>query len=478
MPRGVRFESKFIPRNMRRDKLTLPNVSEVEVVRHYIRLSQMSWGVDLGTYPLGSCTMKYNPKYFERNVLLEKIESVHPLQPVETVQGILKLLYELEKWLAEITGMKKGSFQPAAGAHGELTGALMIRKYHIDKGERFRDEIIIPDSAHGTNPASASMAGFKVITVPTGESGTIDLDALQEALSRRTAGIMLTNPNTLGIFEKDIVEVAKMIHDEGGLLYYDGANLNGIMGVARPGDMGFDIVHLNMHKTFAAPHGGGGPGACVVLAKGELVDYLPVPLVAYDGKRYYWDYNVPKTIGKVRAFYGNIAQLVRAYLYLLSLGYDGIKEVTYHSVLITNYFVSLLKPLRGIEVSYSRNRLRKHEVVISVKKLEEETGVSATDVAKALMDKGVHAPTVYFPLIVKEALMIEFTETESVDDVERYARYLREIIKAAYKNPEQVKSSPTNLSIKRLDEVKANSLKEFVSSYRLLVKRTANRRLS
>lgn len=463
---------------MRRTELRLPNISEVEVVRHYVRLSQMSWGVDLGTYPLGSCTMKYSPKYFERNILLDKIENVHPFQPVETVQGILKLLYELEKWLIEITGMDRGCFQPAAGAHGELTGVLMIRKYHKDRGEEFRDEIIIPDSAHGTNPASASMAGFKVVTIPTNDNGMVDLDALQEALSRRTAGMMLTNPNTLGIFETKIVEIAKMIHEAGGLLYYDGANLNGIMGVARPGDMGFDIVHLNIHKTFAAPHGGGGPGACVVLAKGELKDYLPIPLVAYDGNRYYWDFNVPKTIGKVRAFYGNIAQLVKAYLYLLSLGYEGVKEVTYHSVLITNYFMSLLKSLRGVEISYPRNRLRKHEVVLSVKRLEEETGVSAMDIAKALMDRGVHAPTVYFPLIVKEALMFEFTESESAENVEKYAKYLKEIVEIAYKSPERIKSSPRNLSVNRLDEVKANSLREFISSYRLLLKRKANRKLS
>lgn len=459
----------LIPKAMRRRKPPgLPEVSEVDVVRHYTRLSQMNWGVDLGTYPLGSCTMKYNPKYNEFNPLIYKLEGVHPMQPDSTVQGILEILYRLEKWLAELTGMDRGSFQPAAGAHGELTGVLMIRKYHLDRGEGRRNEMIVPDSAHGTNPASASMGGFRVLTVPSNSEGTVDIEALKAAVSDRTAGMMLTNPNTLGIFEKEIGEIAEILHEAGGLLYYDGANLNGIMGITRPGDMGFDIVHLNLHKTFSAPHGGGGPGACAVLARGELVDYLPAPLVDFDGEKYYWNYEVPRTIGRVRAYYGNIAQVVRAYLYVLSLGGEGLLDVAKISVLNTNYFIALMRGTRGLSIPFSENIPRKHEVVISAKRLEEETGVTALDLAKALLDRGVHAPTIYFPLIVDEALMIEFTETASMEEIRHYARILGDIVREAYENPDAIRKSPTNTGVGRLDEVKANLPRTYAPTYKHL----------
>jgi len=466
---GIVDVGELVPPGMARRRIELPEVSEVEVVRHFTRLSQMNWGVDSGTYPLGSCTMKYNPKISEHNPLLSKLLYVHPEQPEETVQGLLEVLYWLERWLAEITGMDRGSLQPSAGAHGELTGALMIRAYqirayHENRGEK-RDEMLIPDSAHGTNFASAAMAGFKVITIPS-RDGYVDLEALEAAVSERTAGIMLTNPNTLGLFEKDILEISRIVHDAGGLLYYDGANLNGIMGYARPGDMGFDIVHLNLHKTFASPHGGGGPGAGVVLAKGELVDYLPVPLIAYDGEKYYWDYSVKHTIGRVRAYYGNIVPLIKAYIYILSMGGEGLKKATEQAVLATNYFISRMKEVEGYDIPYAAGVPRKHEVVLSAKPLARDYGVTAEDVAKALLDYGVHAPTIYFPPIVEEALMIEFTESEPKEAVDYYARVLAEISREAREQPENVKKRPVNTSVGRLDMVKANRMDTYIPSVR------------
>jgi len=465
----VRLEDVLPSGALRRKPPNLPEVSEVEVVRHFTRLSQMNWGVDLGAYPLGSCTMKYNPKVNEDNELVRKLAYVHPEQPEETVQGLLEALYKLERWLAEITGMDRGSFQAAAGAHGELVGALMIRAYHEYKGEE-RDEMIIPDSAHGTNPASAAMAGFKVITVPS-KDGRVNLEALEAAVSDETAGIMLTNPNTLGLFEYEILDIARIVHEAGGLLYYDGANLNGIMGYARPGDMGFDIVHLNIHKTFSAPHGGSGTGAGVALAKGELVHFLPTPLIAFDGEKYYWDYDIPHSIGRVRVYYGNIIPLVKAYAYILALGGEGLKEVTTQAVVATNYFISKLKGVKGYEIPYAEGVPRKHEVVVSAKPLARDTGVTAEDVAKALLDRGLHAPTMYFPLIVNEALMIEFTETEPKESIDAYASALAEISSKAYENPEEVKLAPKNTSVGRLDLVKANRLSTFIPSYRYLKRR-------
>ena len=454
----------------RGDTPPLPGLSEVEAARHFNRLAQMSYGVDVGPVPLGSCTMKYNPKISEQITGDPRLRLLHPLQDEDTVQGLLEMLYHLERWLAELTGMDRCSLQPPAGAAGELAGALMIRKYHADRGED-RDEMLVPDSAHGTNPASAAMAGFHVVRIPSSEKGTVDLDALRAALGPRTAGIMLTNPNTLGIFESDIIDIAHMVHDAGGLLYYDGANLNGIMGIARPGDMGFDIIHLNIHKTFAAPHGGGGPGAGVVCAKGELVDYLPRPLIerGEDGL-YRWDYRCDRCIGSIRVFYGNIVPLVKGFLYIAALGGQGLREAAVQSVVNTNYFIHLMRGARGYDLPYDPERPRKHELVLSAARLARETGVTAGDVAKALLDHGLHAPTIYFPLIVEEALMIEFTESEPRRSIEAYARALREIAEEAYRDPERVKAAPRNTSVRRVDDVYANHPRTMAPSYRFLLR--------
>ncbi len=444
----------------------LPGLSEIELVRHYTRLAHMSYGVDNGPVPLGSCTMKYNPRVSEELASDPRVALLHPLQDEDTVQGLLEILWRLERWLAEITGMDRCSLQPPAGAAGELTGALMIRKYHLDRGEE-RDEMLVPDSAHGTNPASAAMAGFRVVKIPSNSRGTVDLEALRAALSERTAGIMLTNPNTLGLFEDEILEIARLVHDAGGLLYYDGANLNGIMGIVRPGDMGFDIVHLNVHKTFASPHGGGGPGAGVVCAKGALVDYLPRPLIERRGDRFYWDYSCERCIGRIRAFYGNIAPLLKAYVYIASLSGVGLREAALQATVNTNYFIALMRGVEGYELPYDPERPRKHEVVYSAKPLHRETGVTAGDVAKALLDRGLHAPTIYFPLIVDEALMIEFTDSETPENIEAYAEALREIAEQARRSPEEVKKAPRNTSVARVDEVYANHPRTVTPSYRV-----------
>ncbi len=455
----------------RRDAPSLPGLPEPLLARHYTRLSEMSYGVDSGPVPLGSCTMKYNPKVSELLPAALGLEYLHPYQDEETVQGLLRILYRLERWLAELTGMDRCSLQTPAGAAGELAGALMIRKYHVDRGEPGRVEMLVPDSAHGTNPASAAMAGFRVVRIPTGPDGTVDMEALRAAAGPRTAGLMLTNPNTLGVFEHNILEVARIVHDAGGLLYYDGANLNAIMGIVRPGDMGFDIVHLNLHKTFAAPHGGGGPGAGVVCARGELVDYLPRPLLDCGGDACRWDYSCEKCIGRVRAYYGNIVPLLKAYIYILVMGGEGLREAAIQSVVNTNYFIHLMKGVRGYELPYSPEKPRKHEVVYSALPLRRETGVTAEDVAKALLDEGLHAPTIYFPLIVDEALMVEFTESESRRSIEEYAEALRRIAEKAYENPGELKRAPRNTSVARLDQVYANHPKTMAPTYRWLVGR-------
>jgi len=464
------YTSKFlskIPKHIIRDALNIPSLSEVEVVRHFTRLSQMSYGVDLGPVPLGSCTMKYNPKICEELASDRRIVEAHPYLDEEDVQGLLEVLYTLQKWLSEIVGMDVCSLQTPAGAAGELAGALMIKKYHRDLGEAHRDEMIVPDSAHGSNPASAAMAGFKVVRIPTDSRGNTDIEALRAALSKRTAGVMLTNPNTLGLFEEYIVDIAREVHEIGGLLYYDGANLNGILGYARPGDMGFDVAHLNLHKTFAAPHGGGGPGAGAICAKGALVDYLPVPLVEYDGRKYYFKYDVPRTIGRISWFYGNIIPAVKSFLYIAALG-PLVKEVAEVANLNTNYMLKKLSSLPGVDVVYGYGRWRKHEFVVSFEKLYKETGVSAEDVAKALLDRGLHAPTILFPLIVPEAHMIEVTETESRENIDHLINAYKEIINTAYTNPSEVKKSPQNTSVKRLDTVYGNLPKNIVLTYRSL----------
>jgi glycine dehydrogenase subunit 2 len=462
----------LVSENMGRTKhIKLPELSEVEIVRHFTRLSEMNYGVDSGLYPLGSCTMKYNPRINELLANLPKISMVHPYQDERTVQGILEILYRLERWLAEITGTYEVCLQPAAGAHGEYLGTSIMRAYHRLKGEgEKRNEVVVPDSAHGTNPASASMAGFKAVVVPSDKDGCVDLEALNVAVSEHTAGLMLTNPNTLGIFERNIEEIAKIVHEAGGLLYYDGANLNAILGKARPGDMGFDIVHMNIHKTFGTPHGGGGPGAGPVGVSEALAKFLPVPSIVFNGKRYGFDYDRPHSIGKIRSFYGNVAVLLKAYAYILSLGGEGLKEIAEVSVLNANYLVKKLKDVRGLTLPYNRGKTRKHECVFSAKSLKKDTGVSALNIAKRLLDYGVHAPTIYFPLIVDEALMIEPTESFEKEELDRFAEAMRKTCEEAYTKPETVLKAPHNTAVSRLDEMKASHPRTMALSWRMYLK--------
>jgi glycine dehydrogenase subunit 2 len=463
----------LVPENMRRtSQLGLPELSEVEVVRHFVRLSQMNFGVDSGLYPLGSCTMKYNPKINEFLASLPSLGMTHPLQDESTVQGTLEILYELERWLSEITGTYEVCLQPAAGAQGEFLGTLLMHACLKQNGEcEERTDVIVPDSAHGTNPASASMAGFNVVFVPSGVDGCIDLEALKSVTSEKTAGLMLTNPNTLGIFEKDIEEIAKIIHEAGGLLYYDGANLNPLLGEVRPGDMGFDVVHINIHKTFATPHGGGGPGAGPVGVSKDLAPFLPVPRIVFDGERYMLDYNRPKSIGKLRSFHGNIAVLLRAYAYIMSMGLEGLREAAHVSVLNANYVMKKLRNVKGLTVPYDSERPRKHECVLSAKRLKNETGVSALHLAKRLLDFGLHAPTIYFPLIVDEALMIEPTESFEKEEIDRFVLTLTGICEEAYTNPENILTAPHNTAVSRLDEVKASHPKTMALSWRMHTKK-------
>ena len=439
-----------IPDILKRSELNLNDNEEHEVLRHYVRLSQMNYGVDLNTYPLGSCTMKFNPKLSEEIVSMDQVRYIHPYQDQFTVQGALQIMYELQEYLKVIGGMDAVTLQPVAGADGEFTGLLLVRAYHENRKDYKRREIIVPDSAHGTNPASSTMAGFTTIEIPSDKNGLVDLNALKEALSEKTAAFMITNPNTLGIFDENILEIARLVHEKGALLYYDGANLNGIMGITTPGKMGFDIVHFNLHKTFATPHGGGGPGAGPVGVKRHLEDFLPVPVVRYDGKYYYLDYNVKNTIGKVAGFYGNFAVLVRAWAYIKLQGGNGLRKVTERAVLNTNY---IRKKLQGhYDLPYKE--LRKHEVVFSGSNLKKY-GVRTLDVAKRMLDYGVHAPTIYFPLIVEEALMIEPTETESKENMDNLADIMIKIAQEAEKDPELLKTAPHNTAVKRIDEVEA-----------------------
>ena len=458
----------LIPEQLRRrKKADLPEVSEVEVARHFTRLSQMNFGVISGFYPLGSCTMKYNPKINEALASSDKVRWMHPYQLEETMQGTLEIMYKLTLWLAEITGTSKVSLQPAAGAHGEFSGALMIRAYHRQKRMLAdKDEMIIPNSAHGTNPASASMAGFKAVVVPTGEDGCVDIEALKEAASPRTAGLMLTNPNTLGLFEDRIRDITEIIHDREGIVYYDGANLNAILGKTRPGDMGFDIVHVNLHKTFSTPHGGGGPGAGPIGVKEHLEDFLPVPVAGFDGDRYYLDYNIPHSIGKVESFYGNFAVLLRAYAYILTMGADGLRKVAEAAVLNANYLAHETSKIEGFDLPYCKGKPRKHEFVLSCSSLESETGVSARHVAKRMLDYGIHAPTIYFPPIVKETLMIEPTETEPIENLDKFIEVLSSISDEAYATPSNILSAPHNTSIGLVDEAKASHPKTMCLSWR------------
>ncbi len=440
----------------------LPEVSEIELLRHFTGLSALNFGVESGSYPLGSCTMKYNPKINEAAARLDGFAGLHPYQPEVLVQGALELMHELGGWLAEIAGLSAATLQPAAGAHGELTGLLLMRAYHAARGAAPRT-IIIPDTAHGTNPASVVMAGYVPVPVASDARGGIDLEALRAVLAGapggrparspggQIAGLMLTNPNTLGLFDENILEIARLVHEAGGLLYYDGANANAILGVSRPGDMGFDIVHFNTHKTFGTPHGGGGPGAGPIVVSAELAPFLPVPVVVKGGDdRFRLDYDRPLSIGKMRTFYGNFGVLLRAYAYIRALGPDGLRRVSEAAVLNANY---VMEGVRGLlDVPFARRCM--HEFVASATPLRQ-SGVRAVDVAKRLLDYGVHPPTTYFPLIVDEALMIEPTETESREDLERLIAALRAIVGEARDDPQLLHDAPLGMPVRRLDEAEA-----------------------
>ncbi|HXH09158.1 MAG TPA: aminomethyl-transferring glycine dehydrogenase subunit GcvPB [Alphaproteobacteria bacterium] len=439
-----------IPAHLLRQEIAgFPEVAELDVVRHFTRLSQWNYGIDLGTFPLGSCTMKYNPRINEEVARLPGFARLHPYEPEELVQGALQMMYELERYLADISGMDRVTLQPAAGAHGELTGLLMIRAYHASKGNP-RRKVILPDSAHGTNPASSALCGYQVVELKSSKEGVMDPQAVAEVMDEDVAALMTTNPNTLGIFEKHIQVIADIVHDKGGLVYCDGANLNALVGMARPGDMGFDVIQFNLHKTFSTPHGGGGPGAGPVGVKSLLIPFLPLPVVEKDGDRYRLDFDRPQSIGRVRAFYGNFGMLVRAYTYIRSLGPDGLRRMAETAVLNANYLLHRIK--EHYDVPYPERPM--HECVVSDKR-QLEHGVKALDIAKRLIDYGYHPPTVYFPLIVKGALMIEPTESESKERLDQLAAALISIATEAEQEPETVLRAPTKTVVSRLNETKA-----------------------
>lgn len=441
------IDSKYL----RSEDPDLPEVSELDAVRHFTRISQRNHGVDSGFYPLGSCTMKYNPKVNELVARLDGFSKIHPYQEEKTVQGALKLMYELGGMLSQITGMDEFTLQPAAGAHGELTGLMIMKSYHLKRNDEKRNKIIVPDSAHGTNPASAAVAGFDVVEIKSNDKGLVDIEALKAALGEDTAGFMLTNPNTLGLFDENILEISKLVHEAGGLMYYDGANANAILGISRPGDMGFDVVHLNLHKTFSTPHGGGGPGAGPVGVKKHLAEFLPLPVISKKDNDYYMDYDRPYSIGKVKSAYGNFGVLVRAYTYILSMGPDGLKEVAENAVLNANYMAHKLKDKYNLPI----DRECMHECVLSGDWQKEKYGVSTLDIAKRLLDFGFHPPTIYFPLIIHEALMIEPTECESKETLDEFIAAMRQIADEAENNPDLVKTAPHTTVISRLDEATA-----------------------
>lgn len=439
------LDKKFV----RNGKIGLPNVSELDAMRHYKELSDKNFCIEKGFYPLGSCTMKYNPKVNEFLAGLENFVNLHPLSDDNDCQGALELMFKLQEALKKITGMDAVTLQPSAGAHGELTGMMVIKKYFEVKGEK-RKKVIIPDSAHGTNPASAHLCGFDVVPVKSNEKGQVDIDALKALLDSDVAGIMMTNPNTLGIYEENVLEISKLMHENGSLLYYDGANFNAIMGYTNPKLMGFDVVHLNLHKTFSTPHGGGGPGAGPVCVVEKLKEYLPVPTVAFDGEKYYRNYNLEHSIGSVKGFYGNFGVLVRAYAYILMMG-DNLKEASENAVLNANYLKEKLKG--SYLLPYDEPCM--HEFVLSGEKQKHENGVSTLNIAKALMDENTHPPTVYFPLIVHEAIMIEPTESENKEVLDEFVNAMLKIAEEAKTNPEKVISAPHSTPVKRLDETLA-----------------------
>ena len=449
-------ELKDIPAALlRQATAALPEVSEMQVVRHYTRLSQKNFAIDTHFYPLGSCTMKYNPRASNTLSMLPGFLGRHPYAPDGHSQGFMACLHDLQEILKEVTGMQAVSLTPAAGAQGEFAGVAMIRAYHEARGDSARTEILVPDAAHGTNPATAVMCGYKVREIPTDRDGDVDLEALEAALGPQTAGIMLTNPSTLGVFERRIREIADRVHAAGGLLYYDGANLNAILGKARPGDMGFDVIHMNLHKTFSTPHGGGGPGAGPVGVSQRLEPFLPVPMVGYDGSEYHWitEKERPQTIGRLSAFAGNAGVLLRAYVYARMLGREGMVRVAEFATLNANYLLKRLTEA-GFDAAYPQRRAS-HEFILTLKKQARELGTSTMDFAKRMLDYGVHAPTTYFPLLVPECLLVEPTETESLEELDNFVDVLRAILREAETEPEKVTGAPYRLPVRRLDDVRA-----------------------
>jgi len=437
-----------LPSGYVRDNLKLPEVSELEFVRHYTHLSQMNYSVDTVFYPLGSCTMKYNPKVNEKAATIEGLTQVHPLQPAETVQGSLRLMFELQEALKEISGFAGISMQPAAGAHGEFAGVLIMRAYHASRGDAKRTKVLIPDSAHGTNPASSAMSGFSVVEIPSDKRGNVDLEALKQECDETVVGLMLTNPNTLGLFEENVLAVCEAVHACGGLMYGDGANLNALMGVAKPGELGFDVLHFNLHKTFTTPHGGGGPGSGPVGVSARLVDFLPGPIATKNGDKYEW-YMPPKSIGRLKAFHGNYGMFLRAYTYIRIMGGEGLQQASFNAVLNANYLKALVSKWYPLAVE----RTCMHEFVVHGD--VAGTDVRALDISKRLLDYGFHAPTNYFPLIVHDALMIEPTETESKETMDAFAEALRKINIEAREEPELLHEAPHISPVRRLDEVYA-----------------------
>ncbi|PWL96127.1 MAG: aminomethyl-transferring glycine dehydrogenase subunit GcvPB [Clostridiales bacterium] len=437
-------------KDARKQPLHMPALSEPELSRHYTELAHKTRGVNDGFYPLGSCTMKYNPRVNEQIAALEGFNQIHPLQPQDTVQGCMEVMVLAEKYLCEITGMDHMTLQPAAGAHGELTGLLLMKAYHTSKGNTHKTKILVPDSAHGTNPASAAMAGYTVVSIPSGDDGCVDIEKLKEAAGDDIAGLMLTNPNTVGLFDKNIREITQIVHDCGGLCYYDGANLNAVMGIVRPGDMGFDIVHLNLHKTFSTPHGGGGPGAGPVGCKEELAQFLPSVLVEKDGDELHFT-KPEHSIGEMKSFYGNFLVVVKALTYILTLGREGIPQASSNAVLNANYMMNQLKDL----YTMAYDDICMHEFVMSLADLKKDTGISAMDIAKGLLDNNIHPPTMYFPLIVEEALMVEPTETESRETLDEAVAVFRQLHAQAAADPEGLHHAPTKTPVTRLDEVGA-----------------------
>ncbi|MBA2659306.1 MAG: aminomethyl-transferring glycine dehydrogenase subunit GcvPB [Nitrosospira sp.] len=449
-------EIEGIPQNLlRKIPPMLPEVSEMEAVRHYTRLSQKNFSIDTQFYPLGSCTMKYNPRACNSLAMLPQFLARHPRAPESTGQGFLACMYELQEILKDVTGMAGVSLTPMAGAQGELIGIAMIRAYHESRNDSARTEIIVPDAAHGTNPATAVMCGYKVVEIATDKEGDVDMEALKAAVGPQTAGLMLTNPSTLGVFEKNVAEMSRIVHQAGGLLYYDGANLNAILGKVKPGDMGFDVIHINLHKTFSTPHGGGGPGSAPVGVASRLLPFIPVPVVVFEKDTYRWlaEKEMPQSIGRLSAHMGNAGVLLRAYVYVRLLGAEGMHRVAEFATLNANYLMAELSKA-GFEIAYPTRRAS-HEFIVTLKDLKEKTGVTAMNVAKRLLDKGYHAPTTYFPLLVPECLLIEPAETESKETLDAFVASMKEILEEAFTQPEMVKGAPYTTPVRRLDDVKA-----------------------